>query len=179
VQSLVTRSDGRARSTSRIHDMLAVVMLGVVEQGLKARLREAPCTGVERLLLAPNNGLGVGVLVKVLLQLLPREGVKLLEAGESNVVNLVVSAVLGQSSPDLTRAEDDAVNLLLGLDGAGLVLGVRDDPAEVRVIGELLNVGASQRVAEQSLGEEDDEWLAELTVHLSTEHVEQVGGTVI
>jgi hypothetical protein len=63
-----------------------------------------------------------------------------------------------QRGPDLTTAEDDALNLLGRLDGTGLVLGVGDDPLEASILAvELVNVRASQRVTEQSLGKEDDE----------------------
>ena len=46
-----------------------------------------------------------------------------------------------QSSIDLTGTEDDALNLLLGLDlvFALGVSGVRNDPLEVRVASELLD----------------------------------------
>lgn len=133
------------------------MVLGVVQEGLNARLSEAPGTGVERLLLRPDDSLGVGVLVKVLLKLLPREGVELLDTSEGNIVDVVVSTVLVQGSPDLASAQDDALDLLGLLDGAGLVLRVGDNPLEVRLAGELVQVGAGERVTEQRLGEEDDE----------------------
>lgn len=154
---LQTSGNGSAGVTASIHDVLAVVVLGVVEQSLDTGLSEAPGTGVKRLLLAPDNGLGVGVLVKVLLQLLPREGVQLLNTGKGNVVDLVVGTVLVQSSPDLTRAQNDTLNLLRSLDSASLVLGIGDDPLEAGIgTAEVLNVGASKRVTEEGLGEEND-----------------------
>lgn len=155
---LETRSHRRAGVAAGVHDVLAVVVLGVVEQGLNARLSEAPGTGVERLLLGPDDGLGVGVLVKVLLELLPGEGVQLLNASEGDVVDVVLGTVLVESSPDLTAAENDSVNLLTGLENASLVLRVGDDPLEASVLtSEFLDVAAGQRVSEQRLGEEDDE----------------------
>lgn len=162
---LQASGDGRAGVAAGVHDVFAVVVLGLVEQGLDARLHEAPGTGVERLLLCPNDGLGVGVHVEVLLQLLPGEGVHLLNAGKGNVVELVVGAVLVQGSPDLTSAENNALNLLGSLDRAGLVLRVGDDPLEASVLAaKLLNVGAGERVTQQSLGEEDDERYGALSV---------------
>jgi hypothetical protein len=138
--------------------VLTVVVVSVVEQGLNARLSEAPGTSVERLLLSPDDGLGVGVLVKVLLELLPGEGVQLLNAGEGDVVDVVLGTVLVESSPDLTTAENDSVNLLTRLENASLVLRVGDDPLEASVLpSELLDVAAGQRVSQQRLGEEDDE----------------------
>ena len=53
--------------------------------------------------------------------------------------------------------------------------GLRDDPLEVGVAGEGFDVGAGKGVAQQRLGEEDDQRLTELAVHLATEDVEQVG----
>lgn len=155
---LETGSHRRAGVAAGVHDVLAVVVLSVVEQGLNARLSEAPSTGVERLLLGPDDGLGVGVLVKVLLELLPGEGVQLLNAGEGDVVDVVLGTVLVESGPDLTTAENDSVNLLTRLENASLVLRVGDDPLEASVLAsELLDVAAGQRVSEQGLGEEDDE----------------------
>lgn len=144
-----------------VHDVFSVVVLSVIEQGLDTRLGEAPGTGVERLLLGPDDGLGVGVLVEVLLELLPGEGVQLLKAGDGNVVEVVVGAVLVKGGVDLTGAEDDTLNLVVRLDVASLVLGVGDDPLEASVLTrELLNVAASDGVSEQRLGEEDDEGCA-------------------
>ena len=158
MHSLETRCHRGTGVTTGIHDVLAVVVVGVVQESLDARLSEAPSTGVERLLLGPDDGLGVRVHVEVLLELLPGEGVELLNAGEGNVVDLVVRTVLVESGPDLTRAEDHTVDLLRGLDGTSLMLGIRDDPLELRILpGELLNVGAGERVTQESLGEEDDE----------------------
>ena len=154
---LQARRDRRANVTAGVHDVLAIVVLGVVEQRLDARLRKAPGTGVQRLLLAPDDGLGIGVLVEVLLELLPREGVQLLNASDGDVVDFVVGPVLVQRGPDLTRAQDDAVNLLGRLDGALLVLRVRNDPLELSLGRKFSNVRAGQRVAEKSLGEEDDQ----------------------
>lgn len=81
-----------------------------------------------------------------------------------------------QRSPDLTRAENNAFNLLRSLDRTSLVFRVRDDPLEASLgTSELLNVGTSKRVAQKRLGEEDNKRLAELAVHLAAQNVEQVG----
>lgn len=157
VRRLLASSDRSGRSTASVHDVLAVVVLGVVKESLEARLSVRPGAGVEGLLLGPNDGLGVRVLVEVLTELLPREGMELLDTGESDVVDLVVLAVLEESGIDLTGAENDTLNLLRGLDLTSLVSRVLKDPAEVSVVSELLDVGASDGVAEEGLGEEDDE----------------------
>ena len=156
--SLEARSDGGGGVTTGVHDVLAVVVIGLVEESLDAGLDEAPGTGVEGLLLAPDDSLGVGVVVEVVLELLPREGVELLDAGEGDVVDLVVGAVLLEGGVDLAGAEDDAVDLLGGLYAAGGVLGVRDNTLEGGAgIGEVFDVRAGERVAEEGLREEDDQ----------------------
>jgi hypothetical protein len=157
VERLEARGDRRAGAATGVHDVLPVVVLRLVEQRLDARLREAPRARVERLLLRPHNRLGVGVLVEVLAQLLPREGVQLLDARDGHIVNVVVGAVLVQRRVHLARAEDDALHLVVRLEGARLVRRVGDDPLELRVARELLKVGAGQGVAKKRLGEEDDE----------------------
>ena len=159
VHLLEPRGDRRAGLAARVHDVLAVVVLGMVEQGLDARLNKAPCTCVEGLLLRPDNGLGVGVHVEVLAELVPRERVELLDAGEGDVFGIGAEglAVLVQGGPDLARAEDHALNLVRRRDGAGLVLRVRDDPLELRVFGKLANRRAGERMAQEGLGKEDNE----------------------
>lgn len=130
--------------------MLTVVMRGLVQESLNTGLREAPSTSIERLFLSPDNGLGVGVHVEILLQLLPREGVQLLNTSKGNVVDFVLSTVLVESSPDLTSAENDTVNLLWSLDSTSLVFWVRDDPLETSILAdELINVRTCQGVTEQ------------------------------
>jgi hypothetical protein len=193
VNLLETSGDGSTGVSASVHDVLAGVVLSVVEQGLDTGLSEAPGTGVERLLLAPNDGLGVGVLVEVLLELLPREGVELLNASDGDVVQVVLGSVLVKGSPDLTAAENNTLNLFRSLDSTSLVLGIGNNPLEASVLtSELLDVAASQRVTEKRLGEEDNEGcrqvstnrkqitsilltLAVLAVHLAAENMKQVG----
>ena len=157
VGALLTGRDTGAGVATGVHDVLAVVVLGLVEQGLETRLGEGPRTGVEGLLLGPDDGLGVGVLVEVLAQLLPREGVELLDTGDGDIVDALLGAVLVERGVDLAGTQDDAVDLLGRLDGTLVVGGIRDDPLEVGFAGEVLDVGAGDRVAEQRLREEDDE----------------------
>jgi len=175
VDGLQTSSDGSAASATSVQDMAAVVVLGSVQQTLDTGLGVRPGTGVERLLLAPYDVLGVGVAVKVLLQLGPREGVQLLNTGDGSVADTVGLAVLAQSSVDLSGAQDDALDLLRSVDGLSGVSLIRDDPLEVGLAVQGLNVRAGKGVTQQRLGEEDDQRLAELAVNLATEDVEQVG----
>jgi len=68
VRELQSSGDGSTGVTASIHDVFPVVVLGVVQQGLDSGLCETPCSGVKRLLLAPDDGLRVGVRVQVLLE---------------------------------------------------------------------------------------------------------------
>jgi len=79
-------------------------------------LGEGPGTGVERFFLTPDDGLRVRVGIEVFLQLLPWEGVQLLDTSDRSVLEAVVGTVLGESCVNLARAEDDAINLLWLLD---------------------------------------------------------------
>lgn len=110
--------------------MLAIMMFRLVQQGLDAGLGETPSAGVERLFLAPNDVLGVGVHVEVFLELGPREGVELFDARDGCVLVLVGRAVLVQGDVDLAGAEDDALDLFGRGDGL-VVFRVGDDPLEV------------------------------------------------
>lgn len=155
VDSLETGGDRGRRRATGVHDVAAVVVLGGVQQGLDTWLDERPSSGVQRLLLAPDDVLSVGVAVEVFLQLSPREGVQLLHTSDSGVADAVGLTVLEQSGIDLSRADDHALDLLGRVDGSA-VSRVADDPLEVGVIGESLNVRAGNRVAKQRLGEKDD-----------------------
>lgn len=158
VHRLDTRGDGRARRTARVHDMATVVVLGGIKQGFNAWLDEAPCTRVQGLFLRPDDGLGVRVhVVQVVTELRPRERVELLDTGDGDVAQAEVGTVLDQRGVDLAGAENDALDLLGGVDLARGVGGVGDDPLEVRVAGEFIQVGAGDGVTEQGLGEEEDQ----------------------
>jgi len=158
VDVLETSGDRGTGVSASVHDVLAGMVLSVVEQSLDTGLGEAPGTGVERLLLAPDDGLGVRVHVEVLLELLPREGVQLLNAGESDIVDVILRSVLFESGPHLTSAENNTLNLVRRLDNTSLMRRVGDNPLESGVLAsESLDVTASKRVAEERLGEEDDE----------------------
>ena len=124
---------------------------------------------------------------------------QLLNTGDGGVADTLGITVLGEGSVDLARAQDNTLDLLRGLDG-GTVSGIGDDPLEVRVTSEGIQIGAGNRVTQEGLGEEDnqsckrenirqynlDQWdqstimveltLAELAVHLATENVEDVRG---
>lgn len=97
---------------------------------------------------------------------------QLLNTGDGSVGDLVGLAVLDQGSVDLSRAQDNTLDLLGGVDGGGVI---GDDPLEVGLAFQGLDVRAGKGVTQQRLGEEDDQRLAELAVDLATEDVEQVG----
>lgn len=51
----------------------------------------------------------------------------------------MLGAVFVQGDVDLAGAEDHAVDLVVGQDGVVVVGGVRDDPLEVRLAGEVFD----------------------------------------
>lgn len=156
VAGLVTGGNRGAGGTTGVQHVAAVVVLSRVQERLKTRLGVTPGTGVQRLFLAPDNVLGVGVAVQVLLELRPREGVELLNTGDGGVADALALTVLGQRGVHLTRAKDDTLDLL-GLVNGGAVGRVGDDPLEVGVAGELLKRRAGNRVTQERLREEDHE----------------------
>lgn len=138
-----------------VHNMLAIMVLSVVQQSLDSGLNERPSTGIKRLLLTPNNGLGVGVLVKILLQQLPWEWIELFNTGNGCTLDLIVGAVLVERSVDLSSTENNAVDRIWFIDG-GAVLWVFDNPFKLRITSEILDGRACDRMTEERLGEEDD-----------------------
>lgn len=117
------------------------MMLSMIQQGLNSRLHEAPRARVQRLLLTPDDSLGVGVLIEVFAELSPRERVQLLDAGYGDVFAAGGFAMFDEGGIDLAGAEDNSVNGGVGVDGTGFVGGIGDDPLEVRFAGEVDEVG--------------------------------------
>lgn len=68
---LQARRDARARVSARIHDMFPIMILGLIEKRFNSWLGEAPCTRIQRLFLAPDDGLGVGIHIEILAELGP------------------------------------------------------------------------------------------------------------
>ena len=116
VCALQTSSHGSGWVTSSIQDVTAVVVLRVVEQSLDTGLNKRPGTSVERLLLTPDNALGIRVAVEVLLQLLPWERSELLDSCDGDIGELLLLTMRVKSSVGLTSAHDNALNLVVRLD---------------------------------------------------------------
>jgi hypothetical protein len=141
---------------SGVHDVFTIMMLCLVEKGLNTRLCERPCAGIKRFFLAPHDGLGIGVHVKILLKLLPREWIELLNPSDGDVFDIVVGTVFVEGDINLAGTEDYAVNLLRLFDGVAM-LWVRDGPSEMGIASELLNRRAAKRMPEKRLREEEDQ----------------------
>lgn len=110
--------------------MAPVMMLGLIQQRLNTGLDETPSAGIERLLLTPHDGLRILVAVQVLLELLPGEGVELLNTRDGGVLEALVGAVLVQCSVHLAGTDDHAIDLV-GFGNRFTVFWVWDDPLEV------------------------------------------------
>lgn len=88
------RSHARTRVSACVHDVFPIMMLRLVEQGLNSWLGKAPCSSVQRLLLAPYDCFGVRIRVQVFPKLGPGEGVQLLNAGDGGVHEAFRGAML-------------------------------------------------------------------------------------
>jgi hypothetical protein len=100
---------------------------------------------------------------------LVRERVQLLDADDGHVGGLLFLALLQQVVRDLARAADHA------LDGVAIDIGTvgADDGAEL-ALGELGQRAGGVLRAQQALGREDDQRLAELPHHLPAQQVEDL-----
>lgn len=136
---LETGCDRSTRIATGIHDVSSVMVLCLIEESFDTRLDETPSTCIERFFLTPHNGLCVLVSVKVLLELLPREWVELFNASNRGVLDALIGAVLGQRGVDLTGTDYDTVDLIW-LGDAFAVFWIRDNPLEVRLASEVLEV---------------------------------------
>lgn len=137
--------------------MSAIVIFGLIQQRLNPRLGETPRASIKRFFLGPHNSFGIGVLIQVLFELGPREGVELLDAGDGHGIKFVLSAVFVEGGVDLARAEDDAVNFVVGSDGVVGVGRVGNYPLEVGVACEVFDGRAGEGVAEEGFREEEDQ----------------------
>ena len=142
VVGLETRSYTGTGVPPCIHHVAAIVMLCLVQQCLYPGLHERPCTSIEWLFLTPHNVLCVRIGIEVLLQLLPREGIQLLNARDGGILDALAFPMLDQSSVDLARADNDTVDLVVRIDRLVLVSRIWDDPLEVAVSRKVFNVGA-------------------------------------
>jgi hypothetical protein len=138
VACLQSSSDGGTWVTTSIHDVLTVMVFGVVEKGLDSRLGKRPSTSVKRFLLTPDDGVGILVFVKVFFQLLPWERVELFDTSDGNVFDALLGTVFVKLGVDLSGTENDSVDLLWLLDGC-TVRWVADDPLELRVTCKVFN----------------------------------------
>lgn len=105
--SLETSSNASARIPSCILNIFARVMLCIADDGIQSWLYKAPATGVKRLLLGPDDFVQIGVFVQLITELRPREGVQLLNANDSDIINLVSFAVFDKRGVYLTRANQE------------------------------------------------------------------------
>ena len=160
MRSFQARRHTSTRRSPSIHDVLPVVMFRVIQQRLNPRLHETPRSCIQRLFLCPHNRLGIGVHVEVVLEILPGEGVELLDTCDGSRGDFVGGAVFVDSGVGLAGTDDDALDLFGRVDGVcfgalcdlwGFVGRVGDDPSEVGVAGEVFNVGASKRVTKERL----------------------------
>jgi len=138
MRSLQSSSHRRRWVAASIHDVLTIVVFGIIQESLNSRLGKRPSTGIKRFLLSPDNSLSVWVLVEVLFELFPWKGVKLFNTGDGDVLEVLGGTVLVESGVDLTCAEDDTVDFIWFGDGF-TVFWVGDDPAELRFTGEFLD----------------------------------------
>ena len=133
---------------SSVHDVPPVVMLGLVQQRLDPRLYEHPCTRIEWLLLTPHDVLGVWIRIEILLELGPREWIQLLDPCDSGILNALRFSVLDEGSVDLSRAQNNALDLVMRCNRLA-VFGFWDDPLEVSILSEVLDVGSGNRMPQE------------------------------
>jgi len=107
------------------------MVLGLVQQGLDSRLREAPPTRIQRFFLCPDDGFRIWVLIQIFSELCPWERVQLFNTGDGGFVVSVLSTVFEESDVDLACAKDHAVDFFWRRDVIGFVSWVRDNPLEM------------------------------------------------
>jgi hypothetical protein len=80
----------------------------------------------------------------------------LLNAGDRRILDLVGVAVLDKRCIDLASTEDNPIDLIWLLDGVA-VFRIWNDPLEMFVFEEFVNVRSGDRMTEERLREEDNQ----------------------
>jgi len=99
-----SRNAGAWGSTS-VLDMLCTVVFSLTEDSFQSGLHKGPGTCIERLFLCPNDLLKIGVFLKLVTNMGPREGVELLDTSDSNIVDSAGGTLLHKGSINLARTE--------------------------------------------------------------------------
>jgi hypothetical protein len=81
--------------------MPPIMVFGMIQQRLDPGLHKAPCARIQWFLLTPHDRLCVGVLVEVLAELGPGEGVELLDTCDGDVFAALGFAVFDEGGVDL------------------------------------------------------------------------------
>jgi len=85
--------------------VLCTVVFSLTEDGFQSGLHIGPGTCIERFFLCPNNLLKIGVFLKLVANLGPREGVKLLDTSDSDIVDSVGGTLLHKGGINLASTE--------------------------------------------------------------------------
>lgn len=101
VNRLLSGSGRTARVPTNVDGSLVGVVFSRLESGVQPRLDIAPRSGVQGLLLSPDN-VGVGELVNVRREEVVREGRDLLDSADNDVVEASVLSVLDEGLVNLT-----------------------------------------------------------------------------
>lgn len=151
-----------------------LVSIGLGQGGANTWGHVGERTHVQWFLLTPNQVFDTWVAVQGVTQLGEWEWMHLFDLENSSLLVTDGGTLLVQSGVDLTGAKDNTLNASLFVDGLTQLLVV-DDPLEVGLTGKLRQLGFGQWVSQQRLGEEKNQRLSKLSVHLTTQQVEQVG----
>jgi hypothetical protein len=81
--------------------MPPIMVFGMIQQRLDPGLHKAPCARIQRFLLTPHDRLRVGVLIQILAQLGPGEGVELFDTCDGDISAALGFAVLDEGGVDL------------------------------------------------------------------------------
>ncbi|KAH3659666.1 hypothetical protein OGATHE_005711 [Ogataea polymorpha] len=130
------------------------------------------CSHVEWLLLTPHQVLKSRVRQQSVSELSKWEWVQLFHLDEGSLLVSQILSSLVESSVNLAAAQNNSLDTGLII-YALAKLHVLNYPLEVRITCEFFNTRSGQWVSQQTLGEKQNQWFSELTVHLSPQNVEQ------
>lgn len=170
---LAVASRGRGTDRSASVGDLGSSVLKVLQDAADARLEEGPATSVLGLFLAPNNFGVLVVLGHFSAEGVEGEGRQLFNSHDGDVILLQLFSLSLQVIIDLTRAENDLLNLLV----VDLIILLGNDALELSATQEILHFRMDFPHFKHLFGRNNNEGLAEWTQHLSAQHVEVLGGS--
>src|SRR5258708_1359372 len=163
VQYKISARGRGGRRSQRVRQLLMGQHLA-----LQVMLNPVPRTLVAGFFLAPDDFLRILVAIDLDLELVVREGIKLFQPHDCNIVDAALAARGHEIEINLAAAKHDTLHFLRILQ-----FGIRDHHL-IFTAGQILQRRHRLLVTQQALRTDDDQWLAKRPDHLPAQQMEHL-----